>query len=487
MAEIRSLAVWVGPHKVGRLERAGDHVFAYHPDASPSDAVSLTMPVRLKSWQSRDLHPVFQMNLPEGALLVAVRSAIAKVAGTDDMTVLRVVGGNTIGRNRFSRLEDDAPMFPSEPESLEEILSFPDALELFNELVARYALRSGVSGVQPKVLLPATERATAVSSGFIVKSWGAEFPQLGANEFLCMTAARKAGRRLPNFIFRRTAVFFVMKRFDIGPGGASCGFEDFCSLQGLGTDGKYNGSYERMAKSIADFVSPEYRAEARDRFFGPLILSVAVRNGDAHLKNFGVMYDDAGPVRLTPVYDVVTTTAYLKSDVPALTIEGRRYGGPGRRSRSSPLSTFPFRRRRRARSSTTLWMRSTGCGTKCGVTWPIIPGSSLSERGCWRRGGRGGRTFGAPEKPAVSGIPDGKIRFPPRARRGVFVPGGLSSSRAIVRSGGEPMSEPGTSAAAEGVDSPTSRRGSARACRRGSGPPSRSSRCRSRFTWPSRC
>ena len=172
MAEIRSLAVWVGPHKVGRLERAGDHVFAYHPDASPSDAVSLTMPVRLKSWQSRDLHPVFQMNLPEGALLVAVRSAIAKVAGTDDMRVLRVVGGNTIGRNRFSRREDDAPMFPSEPESLEESLSFPDALELFNELVARYALRSGVSGVQPKVLLPATERATAVSSGFIVKSWG---------------------------------------------------------------------------------------------------------------------------------------------------------------------------------------------------------------------------------------------------------------------------------------------------------------------------
>lgn len=329
MAEIGSLAVWVGPHKVGRLERGEDYVFAYHPDASPSDAVSLTMPVRLKSWQSRDLHPVFQMNLPEGALLVAVRSAIAKVAGTDDMTVLRVVGGNTIGRNRFSRLEDDAPTFPSEPESLEEILSFPDALELFNELVARYALRSGVSGVQPKVLLPATERATAVSSGFIVKSWGAEFPQLGANEFLCMTAARKAGLATPEFHLSENGGLFVMKRFDIGSGGASCGFEDFCSLQGQGTDGKYNGSYERVAKSITDFVSPEYRAEARERFFGALVLSVAVRNGDAHLKNFGVLYDDAkGPVRLAPIYDIVTTTAYLKSDVPALTIEGRKIWWP---------------------------------------------------------------------------------------------------------------------------------------------------------------
>ncbi len=325
MAGIRSLAVWVGPRKVGRLERAEDHTFAYHPEASPSDAVSLTMPVRLKSWQSRDLHPVFQMNLPEGALLIAVRSAIAKVAGTDDLTVLRVVGGNTIGRNRFSRQEDDAPMFPSEPESLEEILSFPDAFDLFNELLARYALRSGVSGIQPKVLLPATERATAVSSDFIVKSWGADFPQLGANEFHCMKAAWKAGLATPEFHLSENGGLFVMKRFDIRADGTSCGFEDFCSLQGLGTDGKYGGSYEKIARSITDFVSPEHRTEARERFFGALVLSVAVRNGDAHLKNFGVLYDDAkGPIRLAPIYDIVTTTAYLGNDVPALTIEGRK-------------------------------------------------------------------------------------------------------------------------------------------------------------------
>jgi serine/threonine-protein kinase HipA len=325
MPEIRSLAVWVGPRKVGTLERIEEYVFSYHHDASPSDAVSLTMPVRLKSWESRDLHPVFQMNLPEGALLIAVRNAIAKVAGTDDLTVLRVLGGNTIGRNRFSRSEDDVPMFPSEPESLEEILSFPDALELFNELVARYALRSGVSGVQPKVLLPATERATAVSSGYIVKSWGADFPQLGANEFFCMQAAREAGLATPEFHLSENGGLFVMKRFDINAGGVSCGFEDFCSLQGLGTDGKYNGSYEKAAKTIDAFVSPEYRIEARERFFGALVLSVAVRNGDAHLKNFGVLYDYAkASVRLTPIYDIVTTTAYLKNDVPALTIEGRK-------------------------------------------------------------------------------------------------------------------------------------------------------------------
>jgi serine/threonine-protein kinase HipA len=144
-----------------------------------------------------------------------------------------------------------------------------------------------------------------------------------------MKAARKAGLVTPEFHLSENGGIFVMKRFDIRADGASCGFEDFCSLQGFGTDGKYSGSYERIARSISEFVSPEHRTEARERFFGVLVLSVAVRNGDAHLKNFGVLYDDAkGPVRLSPIYDIVTTTAYLRNDVPALTIGGRKIWWP---------------------------------------------------------------------------------------------------------------------------------------------------------------
>ncbi len=47
-------------------------------------------------------------------------------------------------------------------------------------------------------------------------------------------------------------------------------------------------------------------------FFESVALSVLVRNGDAHLKNFGMLYRHPGDgdVRLAPVYDVVTTTVY---------------------------------------------------------------------------------------------------------------------------------------------------------------------------------
>ncbi len=99
------------------------------------------------------------------------------------------------------------------------------------------------------------------------------------------------------------------------------GFEDMCSLQALGTAQKYGSTYERVARSIKDFVSGEFLQAAREQFFASLALSCMIRNGDAHLKNFGVLYEKPGqPVRLAPVYDMVTTVAYIPRDIPALSL-----------------------------------------------------------------------------------------------------------------------------------------------------------------------
>lgn len=327
MTGMTSLAVWAANMRAGLLERAAGHkyIFAYEPGAVAGSQVSLTMPVRLESWGSRDLHPIFQMNLPEGALLEAIRRAIAKVIGEDDLSILRVTGGNQVGKNRFALPGDQSPQISETHESLEEMLAYPDTTELFHELVSRYALRSGISGVQPKVMIDASERGTLTSSGFIVKSWGSDYPCLAANEYFCMTAAKKAGLPTPEFFLSDNGGLFIMRRFDITPGGGAIGFEDMCSLQALGTARKYSSSYERIAKSIKDFVSGNRLMAAREQFFSTLVLSVMLRNGDAHLKNFGVLYatpQDA--VELAPVYDVVTTSVYIANDVPALTLAGSK-------------------------------------------------------------------------------------------------------------------------------------------------------------------
>jgi serine/threonine-protein kinase HipA len=328
MTSTSSLAVWAAQTKAGLLaqEKGGrEYVFAYSPDVATEVQVSLTMPIRLASWTSPYLHPVFQMNLPEGALLEAIRRAIAKIIGEDDLSILRVTGGNQVGRNRFSLPADDRPAISESSESLNELLAYPDTRDLFHELVRKYALQSGVSGIQPKVLLNAAERGTITSAGYIVKSWGTDFPQLAANEYFCMTAAKRAGLSVPEFFLSDNGGLFIIRRFDIAPEGTPLGFEDMCSLQALGTLQKYRSSYERVAKSINSFVSGENLIAAREQFFATLVLSLMVRNGDAHLKNFGALYSSpSGLVSLAPVYDVVTTTVYVTKDVPALSLAGTK-------------------------------------------------------------------------------------------------------------------------------------------------------------------
>jgi serine/threonine-protein kinase HipA len=60
-----------------------------------------------------------------------------------------------------------------------------------------------------------------------------------------------------------------------------------------------------------------------EKLFTLIAINCALRNGDAHLKNFGIVYDDVqGEARLGPVYDLVTTSAYLPKDSLALTLNG---------------------------------------------------------------------------------------------------------------------------------------------------------------------
>ena len=113
----------------------------------------------------------------------------------------------------------------------------------------------------------------------------------------------------------------VVERFDRNDDGTYLGLEDFCVLSGTRARRRYDGSYERLAVRIRDFVSPSHQREALDELFSIIAISCAVENGDAHLKNFAVLYEDAEQaVRLAPAYDIVSTTPYQPKAVLALTL-----------------------------------------------------------------------------------------------------------------------------------------------------------------------
>jgi serine/threonine-protein kinase HipA len=157
----------------------------------------------------------------------------------------------------------------------------------------------------------------------IVKFWEpSEYPQLAANEYFCLKVAEKCGLDVPRFRLADDAGALVIDRFDLRLDGTYRGFEDFCVLNARRTDQKYSGSYETsILKRFQQFAnSPHVHADL-EKLFTLIALNCALRNGDAHLKNFGIVYDDVlGEARLAPVYDLVTTAVYLPKDSMALTL-----------------------------------------------------------------------------------------------------------------------------------------------------------------------
>lgn len=333
------IKVWTDSTEAGLLDRSGDRgsTFVYLPETIGMRAVSVTMPVRLASWDTRfGLAPIFEMNLPEGVLRERLRLAFAKATGTfDDFDLLGIVGRSQVGRIRYTgqkeKLEEDVPF-----QSVDEILERRRGGDLFRYLIERFASFSGISGVQPKVLVrdesafSAHRKDARLSQSYrgathIVKFWEPnEFPQLAANEYFCLKVAEKCGLDVPRFSLSEDASALVIDRFDLRLDGTYRGFEDFCVLNAKRTDQKYSGSYETsILKRFQQFSNSSHVYTDLEKLFTLIALNCALRNGDAHLKNFGIIYDDVlGEARLAPVYDLVTTTVYMPKDSMALTLNG---------------------------------------------------------------------------------------------------------------------------------------------------------------------
>ena len=325
-----ALDVFCGERRAGSLARSevheGDFLFDYSAGCAGQDAVSLTMPVVRDQYDSMNtVHPIFEMNLPEGALLDKLRMRFAKIIPNfDDLALLEIVGQSQIGRLRYTKA-GAAPGTPA-AENLKNLLTYSGAEDLFASLLERYAAYSGVSGMQPKVLVRAEEgpldRVTHRSTTHIVKSFDPrEFPELAANEYFCTRAALHAGLPVAKLSLSENRRLLVAERFDLREDGTYLGVEDFCVLNALRSNGRYDGSYEGIAKRIRDFVSPEQVSAALEQLFLTVAFCCAIENGDAHLKNFAVLYANTeSTVSLAPAYDLICTTLYEPQDSLALTL-----------------------------------------------------------------------------------------------------------------------------------------------------------------------
>lgn len=141
-----------------------------------------------------------------------------------------------------------------------------------------------------------------------------------------MSAVAGAGIPVPECFLSNDRKLFVMRRFDRRSDGCALGFEDMAVLMGLGADEKYSQSYEAIARTIIQFTEGTHTLRSLHQLFDMVAVSCIVGNGDAHLKNFGLIYQapDGQDATLAPAYDIVNTTCYISGDALALTLGGTK-------------------------------------------------------------------------------------------------------------------------------------------------------------------
>lgn len=148
---------------------------------------------------------------------------------------------------------------------------------------------------------------------------GADSP---ANEHLTMQIAEQVFHLETSAntlcFFRNGEAAYITRRYDIAPDGGRIQQEDFASLGGItadryGRNYKYTAlSYEDIGRLIQRFI-PAWKIEMV-KFFDLILFNFLFSNGDAHLKNFSVLRNDAGDYRLAPAYDLLDTHLHLPDD-----------------------------------------------------------------------------------------------------------------------------------------------------------------------------
>jgi len=315
---IRQIDIKMAGSVAGVLKKNTQFEFTYHSDSC--FPVAASMPLETQYYQSGALFPIFEMNIPEGYIRYRITEKLRKHIQVDNMLFLALQGNTGIGCITYESENIEQEQISAE--SLSEILTWQGSRGLFNELVNKYLLQSNISGVQPKVLVPENtiglEKGALILPTLIVKSGDDEFPQIAINEFICMRLARACQIDTPEFWLSDDHELFVMRRFDFKDDGSCKAMEDMAVLQGKSTSNKYQSSYESISK-VLNFFSSDINAD-NEILFKMLVHSCMVGNGDAHLKNFAMIYDEPNDMRLSPLYDVVNTQIYVPKDTLALNL-----------------------------------------------------------------------------------------------------------------------------------------------------------------------
>jgi serine/threonine-protein kinase HipA len=328
MAE--DLAVWLYGTQVARISLdRGRLRLQYTDDALHryqlgTPLLSLSLPLAGPRYPHGVVRPFIDGLLPEGESRAAIANDVGLLRD-DTFGLIRALGRDCAGALVIQPADEPTPppastlrAEPLDDAGLEELIANLRSAPLG----VSGRVRVSLAGIQEKLLLTLRPDGTwgrpvdGTPSTHILKPEVAAYPNTVENEAFCMRFAARVGA--PTAPIETTVVgkrlLLVVERYDrvVHEDGAveRIHQEDFCQAIAIPPERKYQEDGGPSLRRIADILESAVSPDALELLLQAVTINVLVANGDAHGKNFSLLHDSAGTLRLAPLYDLICTLVY---------------------------------------------------------------------------------------------------------------------------------------------------------------------------------
>lgn len=272
--------------------------------------------------RNQRLHPLLSNLLPEGALRELMAQGL-KTHVDNEFQLLSYLGDDLPGALMAE---------PMEPEEVpQSVLSTHGTAKPVRFDRLSYQNKFSLAGVQMKFSMKEIDGRynLATNDGlgdWIIKTPSTQHKDVPLNEYTAMKLASMVGvdippvklvemnklDNLPPINLPNEELAFAIKRFD-REDGTRIHMEDFAQVFVKYPHEKYaSGNYEQIGRVLYRF-SGEGLADVQ-QLARRLLVNILLANGDAHLKNWSLLYADKITPRLSPAYDIVTTRVYIQGE-----------------------------------------------------------------------------------------------------------------------------------------------------------------------------
>ena len=295
-----------------------------------SPALSVGLPIGAPAGP-RDMRGLdfFENMLPEGPALERM-AVLAGVRPVDTYGILAAFGRDCAGAIMVLPDGDrpggnaDSGYSPMTPGDLQRVIGALNVAPL--GAAPERGFRPSLAGFQRKALLGRAGDGTwQLPSGDAPSTWilKPDGPHpMAANEAMCLRLAAACGLPVPEAELLDVAGLPVLavKRYDrqdalAGDIPARVHQEDGCQATATPPGLKYEEQGGPALRDLADVIRNFGDPRDVTSLLRRTTFNMAVGNADAHAKNFSILHEPDGPaVRLTPLYDVLSTIALELTD-----------------------------------------------------------------------------------------------------------------------------------------------------------------------------